>query len=216
LARIAAEYQKGRLLFVATTNLDVSQSIIWNMGAIAASGNPKALELFRTVLLAAAAVPAAFPPVMIEVDVDGQRYQEMHVDGGATAQVFVYPAQVHLRQELAARGVQRERILYIIHNGRLDPEWASIERKTFSIAQVAISSLVRTQGFGDLYRIFALAQRDGVDFNVTCIPRDFTAPHPGPFDREYMRVLFEHGRHLAASGYAWAKTPPGYGETQMK
>jgi predicted acylesterase/phospholipase RssA len=216
LARVAAEYLNGRLLVVGTTDLDAGQPVLWNMGAIAASGRPGALELFRRVLMAATAVPAAFPPVMIDVDVEGRRYQEMHVDGGTTAQVFVYPAEVQLQRELRARGVQRERILYVIRNARLDPDWTATERKTLSIAQGAITSLIRTQGFGDLYRIFALARRDGVDYNLACIPRDFTVRHPDDFDPEYMRQLFEHGRRQAAAGYSWEKVPPGYGETRMK
>jgi predicted acylesterase/phospholipase RssA len=42
-------------------------------------------------MIASAAIPRAFPPVMIDVEVNGQPFQEMHVDGGAMAQVFVYP-----------------------------------------------------------------------------------------------------------------------------
>lgn len=212
LSRVAAEYHNGRLLIIATTNLDAAQPCIWNMGAIAASGHPKALEFFRTILKAAAAVPAVFPPVMIDVEVDGRRYQEMHVDGGTTAQVFVYPAEVHVD----VLGGKRERSLYVIRNARLDPDWSAVERKTLSIANVAIASLVRTQGFGDLYRIYALAQRDGVDYNVAYIPRDFTVPHPDSFDPAYMQSLFEFGRRQAAAGYPWAKAPPGYGAVRMK
>ena len=83
LERIAEEYEKGRFLLIGTTNLDARRPIIWNIGAIAASGDPNAVELFRSILVASAAVPGAFPPVMIDVEVDGEPYQEMHVDGGA-------------------------------------------------------------------------------------------------------------------------------------
>jgi patatin-like phospholipase/acyl hydrolase len=65
--------------------------IIWNIGAIAGSGHPDALRLFRSILLASTAVPAVFPPVLIDVSVNGRPYQEMHVDGGAVAQLFLYP-----------------------------------------------------------------------------------------------------------------------------
>ena len=65
--------------------------MIWNIGAIAASGHPAAPDLVRRILLASAAIPGAFPPVMFDVTLDGERHQEMHVDGGAFAQAFLYP-----------------------------------------------------------------------------------------------------------------------------
>ena len=97
LQEIAAEHAKGRFLLIGTTNIDARRPVIWNIGKIAASGNPKALELVRKILVASAAIPAAFPPMMIDVNVDGKHYQEMHVDGGASAQVFVYPPQPEAR-----------------------------------------------------------------------------------------------------------------------
>ena len=66
-----------------------------NMTKIATIQDPRALELFQTLLVASAAIPGAFPPVLIDVEANGQPYQEMHVDGGATAQVFVYPVAQH-------------------------------------------------------------------------------------------------------------------------
>ena len=91
LDEIAAEYAKGRVLLVATANLDSLEPVIWNMTAIAASKDPNAIPLFRSILLASASIPGAFPPVMIDVNLDGTHYQEMHVDGGTMAQVFLYP-----------------------------------------------------------------------------------------------------------------------------
>ena len=74
-----------------------------------------------------------------------------------------------------------------------------------------MTSLIETQGRGDLYRIFALSQRDHVDFNLAYIPATFSVPHPkDDFDNGYMRQLFQFGYDLAASGHEWAKSPPGY------
>jgi predicted acylesterase/phospholipase RssA len=210
LRRIAEEFQKGRVLVVVTANLDAPQPVIWNMGAIAASGHPKALELFRTILIAAVSSPGVFPPVMIDVEVDGQRYQEMHVDGGAMNEVFLYPAMVHVQRVALSNMVDRERTLYIIRNAHLDCPWASVQRQTLPIARRALSALVQTQGLGDLYRIYALARRDGVDFNLAYIPKGFSAPRQEEFDPAYMTKLFARGRALAASGYVWDKAPPGY------
>lgn len=210
LDAIAAEYAKGRLLFIGTTNLDAREPVYWNMGAIAASRDPAALELFRKVTLASAAIPGAFPPVMIDVTVDGQRYQEMHVDGGATRQVFMYPQNIHLGDIARSENIERRRILYIIRNARLDPDWASVDRRTLSIVNRAVSSLIQTQGVGDLNRIYLTSERDGVDFNLAFIPRDFTAPKHSEFDPGYMGPLFERGREMGRGGYPWTKYPPGY------
>jgi predicted acylesterase/phospholipase RssA len=213
LDAIAAEYAKGRVLLVGTTNLDSSEPVIWNMTAIAASKDPRAAELFRKVLLASAAIPGAFPPVMIDVVVDGVRYQEMHVDGGAMAQVFAYPPTLHLRKEAANEGIgERQRAIYIIRNARLDPDWASVKRRTLPIAGRAIGALMQTQGIGDLYRIYATTQRDHVDYNLAFVPRSFTTPHKEQFDTAYMRALYQTGYELAVAGYPWQKTPPGYHE----
>ena len=89
--RIADEYRKGRILLIMTTNLDQGRPVIWNIGAIAESRHPKSRELIIDILMASAAIPAVFPPVMLNVSYGGVDYQEMHVDGGAIAQVFLYP-----------------------------------------------------------------------------------------------------------------------------
>src|SRR5262245_61447954 len=156
LDAIAEEYRKGRILLIGTTNLDARRPVIWNIGAIAERRDPGALDLVHDILLASAAIPGAFPPVMIKVNANGKVYEEMHVDGGASTQVFVYPPSL----EIGSTGIKRDRHLYVIRNARLDPDWAQVERRTLSIAGRAISSLIQTQGVGDLYRIYLTARRD--------------------------------------------------------
>ena len=210
LRRVAAEYEKGRLLLLGTVDLDSRQGVLWNMTRIAAIGGPKALELFRSIMIASAAIPGAFPPVMIDVEAGGQGYQEMHVDGGTMSQVFVYPPSIHLKELGQKSGATRERTVYVIRNTRLDPEWANVERRTMSIAGRAISSLIHTQGIGDLYRIYATTERDGVDFNLAYVPASFDVPHREEFDPEFMRALYKVGYDMAARGYPWEKKPPGF------
>ncbi|MGE0723398.1 MAG: patatin-like phospholipase family protein [Alphaproteobacteria bacterium] len=214
LAEIASEYAKGRLLLIGTTNLDAQRPVIWNMGALAASGHPRRLELFRRILLASAAVPAAFPPVLIDVEVPGKpdtKYQELHVDGGAIAQVFLYPPSIRLDRESARmrqQGISRERRAFIIRNGRVDPEWNEVERSTLTIAGRAISTMIHVSGLNDLFRVWTTAQRDGVDYNLAYIGSDFEAPRKGDFDREFMSALFAYAHDRAVRGYPWHKTPP--------
>ena len=203
LDAIAAEYEKGRILLVATANLDVRRAVIWNITKIATSRSASALELVQKILIASAAIPGTFPPVMIDVEADGKSYQEMHVDGGTVAQVFIYPAAIRL-YELAPR----ERTLYIIRNARLDPEWAEVERRTLPIALRAISSLIQYQGIGDLYRIYTVTQRDKVAYRLAYIPQSFDTPHTSEFDTSYMRALFQLGFSMAEKGYPWENRPP--------
>ena len=205
LDEIAAEYARGRILLVGTANLDSLEPVIWNMTAIAASQDPRAIRLFRQILLASASIPGAFPPVMIDVNLDGTAYQEMHVDGGTMSQVFLYPPSIGV-----AKAAPRKRVLYIIRNARLDADWASTQRRTMSIAMRAIDALTTTQGIGDLYRIYATAERDGLDFNLAYIPPTFTTPHGEMFDTAYMQSLYEVGFQAAKAGYTWQKYPPGF------
>jgi len=210
LKEVAAEYADGRFLLVATADMDASRAIIWDMGRIASYGGPEALQLFVSVMMASASIPAGFPPVMIDVEAGGQRYQEMHVDGGIMAQIFAYPSGISAQQMNAATGMQRDRSLYVIRNARLDPDWAQVERRTMSIAGRAVTALIHSQGIGDLYRIYATAERDGVDFNLAFIPANFNATHPEEFDNAYMRALYQTGYDTMLKGFPWLTVPPGF------
>jgi len=209
LEAVAEEYQKGRILLILTVDLDAQRPVIWNMTAIAASRHRESLYLFRRVMLASASIPGAFPPVMMDVEVDGDRYQEMHVDGGVMQQVFFYPPSFVFESELRAAGVRhRDRRLFVIRNAHLESTASSVERRTLKIAARAIRTLIQTQGSGDVDRLYATAQRDGIDFNIAYIPRKFEAPPPNEFDPEYMIKLFDHAFELARNGYSWSKVPP--------
>ena len=208
LDAIAVEHARGRILLVGTTNLDARRPVIWNLTEIASSGRPGALELFRKLLIASAAIPGTFPPEMIDVEAEHRKFQEMHVDGGTAAQVFVYPPAVGLKELSREAGADRERTLYILRNARLDPEWAQVDRRTLSIAFRAISSLIQYQGIGDLYRMYNTTHKDGVAFNLAFIPATFKTPHKTDFDTQYMQALYDVGYQSAAGGYAWFKAPP--------
>jgi predicted patatin/cPLA2 family phospholipase len=217
IRKIAEEYRKGRLLLILTTNLDQGRPVVWNIGAIAESSDPQARELIVDVLLASASIPAVFPPVMIDVTVDGQKFQEMHVDGGTIAQAFLYPPSFSLKQAAAALGTSesklklaRRRVAYVIRNGRLSRREESVQLQTIAIAKEAISTMITSSGVSDTYRMYLISKRDGVDFNLASIGDDFAIPYTGPFDKEYMNKLFDYGYAKGREGYRWQKTPPGY------
>ncbi len=210
LADIARAYERGRLLLVGTSDMDAQLPVAWNIGAIAASGHPKALDLVRRLLLASAAIPGAFPPVMIDVTLDGKTYQEMHVDGGAFTQLFLYPRSVTRERRAHLRHgdhVQPARA-YIIRNGRLTPNPARTERQTFVIAQRAIASMISASGFNDVARIRNTTREDKVDFNLAAIGPDFPDEPKEPFEQAYMRKLYAHAFDQARAGYPWLKDIP--------
>ena len=159
-------------------------------------------------MLASASVPTVFPPVMFEVESDGRRFQEMHVDGGAVAQTFLYPPALTRAARDQAALAGRERHAWVIRNARLGADWQQTERAVLTIAGRAISSMIAYSGQNDVMRLQTQAERDGVNFNLAYIKEDFTLPWERPFDRAWMQALFENGRQRAIEGRAWDHTSP--------
>jgi hypothetical protein len=123
LAAVAHEYAKGRVLEIGTTDLDSGRPVTWNMGAIATSDAPGALDLFHKIMIASTSIPGEVSPVMIDVEVNGKHFQEMHVDGGVITQVFLYPSRILMDwQRATGKPYRRELHAYVIRNGRLEPE----------------------------------------------------------------------------------------------
>jgi hypothetical protein len=195
---------------IGTTNIDAQRPVIWNIGAIAASERPGALDLVRKILRASSAVPGAFQPVLIDVEVDGRKYQELHVDGGAIAQLFLYPPSIDLRN-----AVKRERHAYIIRNARLDPDYSVTEQRTISLAGRAVSTMLAASGHNDVLRTYFVTQRDGVEYNLAYIGADFDVVEKGQFEQAYMRALYDYGYQQIKSGRAWHRTPPGLATPNM-
>ena len=208
LKEVAAEHMKGRRLLIGTTNLDAQRPVIWDMGKIASSGHPGAIELFRKVLLASAAIPAVFPPGFVAVAANGTVYEEMHVDGGATREVFLLPTQILAKNVDLTLNVKPIRRSYIIRNGRVGPEWKAVKPRTLSIAGRSISTLIKNQGIGDLYELYAFSKRNGVDYNLIYIPSNFADTSTQAFDPVYMTKLYDLGFQMASNGSSWKKVPP--------
>lgn len=209
ISDIAREYSRGRRLLIGTTNLDAERPVIWNIGAIATEGTAESAQLIRDVMLASASVPGMFPPVRITVQAEGQEYDELHVDGGVTSQVFFYPAQLNMLTSAAAVGLSANQSIFIIRNGVLAPSWDEVSPKLGSIVSASIETLIRTQGLGDLYRIYLGAKRDEMPFHLAFIPSDFDRSMDEAFDPKYMRSLFEMAYQASRNGYDWADSPPG-------
>jgi len=210
LGAIAQEYRNGRLLMIGTTNLDAQRQVIWNMGEIAAAAgrDPAAAQLFRDVLLASASLPGIFPPVHIKVRVGGQVFEEMHVDGGPTRQVFLAPAQFSLRTFDKLYSQPPIRRVYVVRNGKLVPEYEAVPPNVLAISARSLYTVTKNQSMGDINLIYAMTERDAAEFRFASIPASFTVQSTKPFDPAYMKALFEVGFRLGKQGNAWARTPP--------
>ena len=210
MAAIAAEYAKGRVLDLVTTNLDAARPVAWNIGRIASKGTPEALQLIRDIMLASASIPAAFPPVMFDVEANGQLYDELHVDGGATSVMYLYPIGLDWGRLIEQLEVKGKPNVYILRNGRWRKQWSSVDRSTIPVAIRTIDSLMGSAVLGDSYRIYLATQRDGIQYNLAYIPESFDEEASESFDKEYMTKLFNLGYQMAIDGYQWNAVPPGY------
>ena len=208
IAAIGAEDRKGRSLLIGTTHLDAGRPVIWDITAIAASGRPGAAELIRDIVLASTAIPGAFPPVAIEIEAEGQRYRELHVDGGVTAQVFLGSTSMDWRRIHERLKVEGRPAIYVIRNGRLAQRFKATEPRLGPILDRTISTLIHNQALGDLAKIYLAAQRDGMEFNLVAVPEDFDEEPRELFDVDYMRKLFALGRSMAEQGSPWLREEP--------
>ncbi len=207
LADVAAEHRRGRRLFIVTTDLDAGRSVVWNMGAIAAHGGDTALNLFRAVMFASGSIPGAFPPVLIDVEADGKRFQEMHVDGGVGGQFFVVPpALMESTSHYRIPATQ----LYIVVNSGLARDFTVVERSTPVILAHAVGMAIKADLRIMLDRTYVAAKNGGVGFNAATIPLSFSAPSRGPFDPDYMKALYQVGYDMGRSAEPFSAEPPPF------
>jgi predicted acylesterase/phospholipase RssA len=205
LADIAREHRRGRRLLVVTTNIDAARPVLWDMGAIAEAG---ARQLFLDVLLASASIPGAFPPVPIVVEAGGERFLELHVDGGVTRSVTIGPTGLADVLDMTAPFPIRRRI-FVIQNNTLAPPYQPVERTISGIAARTVSTLIRAQSAGDLTRIWVTAERAGAEFHLAFVPPGLGAASATDFDPETMRRLYDAAFAAARDGVDWLRTPPG-------
>jgi hypothetical protein len=203
IAAIAAEGANGRSLFVGTTNLDAGRPVVWDITRIAAIGTPQARELIYDVILASTAIPGAFPPVMIEVQAGGQPYDEMHVDGGVTSQLFLASTGIDWRKVMERLEVEGTPDLYVIRNARVRQGPEPVPRRLLPVLRRTVSTLINAQGIGDLAKLYAMSAEYGFAYHLAWIPDSFEGESTETFDPVYMTGLFEFGYELARSGQQW-------------
>ena len=214
LNKVAAEYKKGRRLYIMSSDLDRELPVIWDLGAIASSNSPRRLDLYRQVVLASASIPAVFPPVLIHVTVDGKPYDELHVDGGVFAQSFFIGNSLDLKKivrdahpEWKKDAVQR---LYVIRNGRIDAQTRVTNRTLGSISGNAITSMLKVSGINDLYRLYVGQLTGELEFYYVAFPIGYVPVSAEEFNKEEMNKEYDMGYQYGSDGIQWLRYPPGY------
>ena len=207
LDAIAVEYRKGRMLMIATTNLDAQRTMIWNMGAIAASGSPDRLSLFRTVLAASVSIPGVFAPTFIDVVANGEHYSEMHVDGGVTSNVVAVPEGIMTAKGLNAPAGSR---VYVVVNGKLAPDAALTSNSTLPIVARSFWTTVKANTKNTLIATYEFCRRNNWGFFVTAIDAGRTIETQKiNFDTAYMQELFAYGLAKGSSGHGFQTSLDG-------
>lgn len=207
LVKIAIEHRKGRRLFVLTTNLDSQRAVIWNMGAIAASGEDSALQLFQDVLIASASIPGVYPSVMIRVRADGRDFEEMHSDGGSMSQILTIPEGWMSDGIRPAWSTNTKVNMYIIINNAVMPEFATPRNNTLVVMARASSTLIKAQTRSALLATQAYAKANGIRLRVASIDAIVKYETTDPFNTKYMRTIYNLGYAKMYTGSFWSDLP---------
>ena len=203
---LAKEARKGRILQIGTTNLDAQRPVVWDITKMALSGRSDAPKLIRDIMLASAAIPGAFPPVLIDVVINGKKHQEVHVDGGVTRQIFVYPRDMDIQKLQRMLRVHPQKNMWLIRNTKVDPEYKPVSLSLADITERSFYTLTKYHGRGDLVNITSLAKRDGFHVYITNVPKSFDVPLEAFFDKKYMKALYQVGYKKGRSRSAWQTT----------
>jgi hypothetical protein len=207
LAAIAQEYRAGRRLYIVTTNLDAQRTAIWDMGRIATSSDPLALELFRNVLTASASIPGVFSPVLIDVEADGRRFAEMHVDGGVTTNVLIVPEAVLVSGTPLFPPSANPKV-YIVMNGKLGADFDIVKASTLQIVTRSFETSVHANSRNTLLASYQFMRSRNWEFHLASLDPDYPKSAAlGGFDATYMQQLFDYGYQRGRSGVLWQSTP---------
>lgn len=200
LVEIGKQHKKGRRLLIGTTNLDVERPVIWDIGAIAVSNVPNKVELVRQIILASAALPGIFPPVLIKVEADGEEYEELHVDGGITQQVVLIPGNLNLQHKDAKTGARLHRRLYVIYNGKVAPDYEPVKISALDVLFRSVPAFIKSLGRADVKRLRNVAVNYGATYKLVALPSEVTLKNDFTPDPEYLQSLIKLGYEMGAEG----------------
>jgi hypothetical protein len=211
LEAVAAEHALGRRLLVTTTDLDRQKTCMWDMGEIASRGGEKALRLFRDVLAASASLPGLFPPRRFPSEADGVSYEEMHVDGGVSAPLFIMPEPLLRWKDLRGR-LDHGRI-YVIVNTVLEQAAHTTRANVASILIRSFDTMLRFSYRNALSNAAMFCAANDLPISVTAIPDDPANGNMLSFDTPGMRRVFDMAVERAQGPDLW--TTPASGPVRI-
>lgn len=202
---IAKEHKKGRRLQIGTTHFDSGRQMIWNIGRIAVSDLPNKEELIRKIIIASASIPGFFPPQYFNVYVNGEVFEEMHVDGGLSHQLFFSSFGLDLGSISSYYGLEKKPNIYIIRNGLLRANFKQVGSGSIDIGLRSIDNLISSETIGDLYRELYISDSSNTNIYLTYIDDDFKyiSNEELFFDPVYMNELYKYGYEIARKGNLW-------------
>jgi hypothetical protein len=211
IEQIANGHRRGRRLYIGTTDLESRRPVVWDLGAIAASGRPDSRELLCKLILASTAIPGFFPAVQIPVEIDGRRYVERHVDGSLTQPLFFRLPYIPPDK----RSASLPELLYgsdefVIVAGKLYADPQPVQPRVLKIVGSSVTTFIYAQTRDALVKLYTQSMLTGMQYHLAAIPSDFAAPMCGiDFDPIEMTKLFEEGRREILAGSVWRNMPPG-------
>jgi predicted acylesterase/phospholipase RssA len=205
LQRVAIAYDQHRILLIATTNLDYSQTWVWNLSLIAKRGGPKALETYRKALLASASPPVAFPPVEIA--------GHLFADGMIRANLLVVGLTGEKAPGPAPYGPGT---VYVIHNGKGNQPEKALTNDLQNIAGTALGQMMDGFTTSLMLRAYIGANSHGYLFRLADIPNDAdTGNNPLAFDPAEMQAGFDAGYELGRHPGRWLDAPRNVGDVPL-
>jgi hypothetical protein len=175
------------------------------MGSLACRGTPESIELFKTVLVASCAVPGVFPPTPITIrDEHGER-TEWHIDGGASAPMFVPPGLISPANHAATGGMT----VYGLISGKYYADEEAITPRVLNVLRATVPSVTHAHARSELASISHLARIAGAGFVCTALPGEFCVKGSLiDISTEDQNRLFLEGYRFGSSGPTWDAAPP--------
>lgn len=201
LDAVAAEHRRGRILLVATTDLDSQRGVIWNLGAIADQGGLGALPLFRDVLIASASIPGVFPPVMISADGSDGVFEEMHVDGGVMTPFIALPEIMWAWDDVGTAFAGAR--IHVIVNGKESSGFSVTRDAPVPVLARSLDAMLKSAVRTHLAATRAFAVRNGLEFRSTAIPDEVDIGPGFDFSVETMQAIYDHGYRVGLTGEGW-------------